>query len=131
MANATDPQAPQAARLPDSEIAKCVRGSPAYPVTTWDRAIADAACDLAYRVGVAETEAKYAEGCDNWYRKGLADERANGAALAAAGTLLYQALAGNSETSTYKQERRDAWDAWVKALATHNASQGPEESHES
>ena len=36
-------QAPQAARLPDSEIAKCVQGSPVYQVTKWDRAIADAA----------------------------------------------------------------------------------------
>ena len=42
-------QVPQAARLPDSEIAKCVQGSPAYQVTKWDRAIADAASDLAYR----------------------------------------------------------------------------------
>ena len=49
MPEAPEPSAPEAqvaaARLPDSEIAKCVQGSPAYQVTKWDRAIADAATE--------------------------------------------------------------------------------------
>lgn len=50
----TSNQVPDEAKLPDSEIAKCVQGTPAYQVTKWDRAIADVATALAAEYYEAE-----------------------------------------------------------------------------
>ena len=121
----TSPPAPQAARLNDEQIA-------ALPVlyfkgyTCSPRSVADAAAEQAYRAGVAETEAKMTEESGEYnigYSKAvseherlLANERANGAALAAA----------------IQECQRKGWyfpDSVKAALANFNASQGEEESH--
>ena len=82
----TDPQTPDAATLSNEAIAAAICQS----VGEEFRGIADAARDLAYRVGVTETEAKRSaleagvdsiiKRSDQWQQK-YADERSQAAAL--------------------------------------------------
>ena len=91
-----------------------------------------------YDRGVAETEAKYAPwehlvGENNDLRRKLDYERANGAALAAAAQIAQERLMQMSHRSLLSSIERVNGHAAAAhlqdALATHNASQGPEESH--
>ena len=83
----------------------------------------------AYRVGVADTEANrnqdiYDEGAADGSadaEEALANERANGAALAADGNKMLEVYLQHHNYGVMKM--------FAKTLTTYNASQGPEGSH--